>query len=372
MRQRIDRTMAARSGLLLLLLASAHAQVTLEVGSSLRILHISDLHHHPNGECHDSDAGTACTPTNTTAFLRSAIALERPDLIIFMGDTVDSESAPLKGAMDVTYSLAAEANTPFAAILGNHEDQLEMGREEILRYVMGFGGSLTQLGPVAGSPGNYYIDLRTACSATTQRQQQQQQQVPLAEPCDDEPLARLVFVDSRKEGVDQSVNDAQLEWLRGLPRGVPTLAYHHIPDTAYIEAAGAVQPSDAPPRKGWRESIDADRPNPAVFPSLREVGTIAAFAGHDHTNDFCAAHEAVQLCYVGSAGYTAYGNCQPDKERCVRRRVRVVELGLRDSSSGSAPPRFETLRSWLREADGAGLASSRRVDDRELWHRPVR
>ncbi len=42
---------------------------------------------------------------------------------------------------------------------------------------------------------------------------------------------------------------------------------------------------------------------------LRAGGVVAAFCGHDHANDFCVRWQGVQLCYGGSAGFTAYGQC---------------------------------------------------------------
>jgi len=84
-----------------------------------------------------------------------------------------------------------------------------------------------------------------------------------------------------------------------------------------------------------REPVCSDGPNPRVFPALKEGGVVAGFCGHDplkrlsefgaavphqssllrsvghdHTNDFCAAWEGVQLCYEGSPGFTAYGRCR--------------------------------------------------------------
>ena len=99
-----------------------------------------------------------------------------------------------------------------------------------------------------------------------------------------------------------------------------------------------------------REPVCSDGPNPRVFPVLKEGGVIAGFCGydplkrlsefgavdwpvilvevrvgHDHTNDFCAAWQGVQLCYEGSPGFTAYGRCLfPVRDHCLALPVRFA------------------------------------------------
>ena len=69
---------------------AALAQHHLEIppGDPVRILHISDTHHHPlQSGCRDAIA--PCTPRNTTDFLAAAVAAEKPSLIVFTGDISD-------------------------------------------------------------------------------------------------------------------------------------------------------------------------------------------------------------------------------------------------------------------------------------------
>jgi len=153
----------------LLLAACVRAQQTLTVpGETLRLLHVSDVHHHVRGACYNMDTASlerfgACSGANNSVFLRSAIALEQPDVVIFTGDIVDEHSVPdgvpLRHAIDMIYDVARDAGLPFAASFGNHEDRLSMTRREIVEYISAKEGSMTMLGPVEGSPGNYYIDI---------------------------------------------------------------------------------------------------------------------------------------------------------------------------------------------------------------------
>jgi hypothetical protein len=108
------------------------------------------------------------------------------------------------------------------------------------------------------------------------------------------------------------------------------------------------------------EVISADSPNPEVFPALRSGRVVAGFCGHDHTNDFCALWKGVQLCYEGSPGFQAYGDCEPAKG-CWTRRARVTRLELSPDRRALA-----RLRSWKR-LDAGGAVAGRAVDEEVLW-----
>jgi len=92
---------------------------------------------------------------------------------------------------------------------------------------------------------------------------------------------------------------------------------------------------------------------------LKAGGVVGGFCGHDHTNDFCAEWQGVQLCYAGSPGFGAYGSCTV--ATCYQRRVRVTELALTPDRSALA-----TIRSWKR-LDGGGSVAGPAIDDELLW-----
>ena len=387
--------------LLLCSYAVSRAQRSLSItGSTLRILHLSDAHFAQASPCLDMDvdqvAKGACSSINTTNLLRSAIAIEQPDLIIFTGDVVEKKSDPLQAAMDEVYGVAVEAGIPFAASLGNHEDGLSMSRTEIAEYVAAKKGALSQLGPVAGSPGNFYVDLVPPSAASSQcadaaaaaQRSGGKGQHALDAPCAEHalaatpsPAARLVFFDSRKDDVAHSINNAQLDWYGNLtatlPR-VPTIALFHLPLPEYARAAGGTYPPPPANRtlRGFRGEIRIEKPNAAVFPALYAGGVVATFCGHDHQNDFCKEYEGVQLCYTGVSGFNAFGLCTneddanfddeiPTDGKCMRRRVKMTELQF--GSSASDETVLQSIRSWKRLDGGASVATSSRVGERLLW-----
>ena len=179
-------------------LISSVSAASLELhGSTFRILHVSDAHYHSEQEvCRDATPSSyPCTHANTTAFLRSAIALEQPHMVAFTGDMIDEASGPRpREGMDDMYALAIEPGLPWAASLGNHEDIVPgMTRDVIYDYILGLPGrALSAHGPIATSPGNFYVDLNSGGRA----------------------VARLVFFDSRNDdrfvnASTHSITDAQ-------------------------------------------------------------------------------------------------------------------------------------------------------------------
>ena len=406
-------------------LISSVSAASLELhGSTFRILHVSDAHYHSEQEvCRDATPSSyPCTHANTTAFLRSAIALEQPHMVAFTGDMIDEASGPRpREGMDDMYALAIESGLPWAASLGNHEDIVPgMTRDVIYDYILGLPGrALSAHGPIATSPGNFYVDLNSGGRA----------------------VARLVFFDSRNDdrfvnASTHSITDAQAcprthrLWkhappdgcarsLHAPPRASTQPSPHNTPRTTLgtarlvcqrighaahgahprllphtargvcgsdlrrgcdqrAHARGGVRPhakaahakpahakpahpkpAHPIPARCTVSQICADKPNPRTFDVLKAGGVVGGFCGHDHTNDFCAEWQGVQLCYEGSPGFGAYGSCHG--ATCYQRRVRVTELALTPNRSAVA-----TIRSWKR-LDGGGSVAGPVIDDELLW-----
>ena len=319
-------------------LVASQAVVNVPVGAStFKILHISDVHFHPQETtCRDVEPSEfPCTHENSTQMIHALIEKEKPSLVAFTGDAIDHDSDTPRHAMDVLYGTVDVTSQPWAASLGNHESQVQnMTREAVYSHILTMP-SLSTHGPVADSPGNFYVDLVQEGNVAT----------------------RLFFFDSRDD-LEMSVSDAQLEWFANLTSSLPAapaLAFYHIPLAEYETAVRAGQPI----KGGLREQISADKPNPRTFQALKDGGVIAGFCGHDHTNDFCVSWEGVQLCYEGSPGFGAYGYCGPLKQACVARRARVTELWM-DSGQLTA------VHSWKR-VDGGGASAGAKVDAEQLW-----
>jgi len=266
--------------------------------------------------------------------LRSFVKVEQPDMMVHTGDVIDGDGkSAVKGMSDV-YGVSQEAGLPWAASLGNHDEESTLTRQEVMEYIAGMELTESEMGPVQGSYGNFYVDILGHT---------------------DKPVARLVFFDSRYDMVNVSINEGQIEWFRSLsslPK-VPTLVFYHIPLPEYQAAIDA----NVTISGGYHEHICTDKPTTSVFPALKEGSVVAGFCGHDHTNDFCAEWQGIQLCYEGSPGFGAYGNAKLP----YYRRARVTELTLDGSGTSLAE-----VRSWKR-LDAGGSVAGATVDDEVLW-----
>ena len=135
--------------------------VHIAAGSTkLRLLHVSDTHYGQR-PCFNVPSGYPCTLKNTTMFLQSIIEMEDPDMFVHTGDIIDGHSCPPEKGMDELYGLAIAAGKPWAASLGNHDEESTMTREQVVSYItsMPGGSGLTEMGPVPLSPGNFYVDI---------------------------------------------------------------------------------------------------------------------------------------------------------------------------------------------------------------------
>eukprot|EP00933_Yihiella_yeosuensis_P019627 TRINITY_DN15860_c0_g1_i1.p1 TRINITY_DN15860_c0_g1~~TRINITY_DN15860_c0_g1_i1.p1 ORF type:complete len:392 (+),score=69.20 TRINITY_DN15860_c0_g1_i1:30-1178(+) len=309
--------------------------------NTLRMVHLSDVHRGKDF-CNDilpPWRSYPCDGFNTTQHIRSILKTEAPDLVVHTGDVIDNNSKhPIDEMLEI-YGLSMEAGVPWAASLGNHDEEaFNITREEVMKHITSFKestGRLSEMGPVNGSFGNFYVDVLGKGDAL---------------------VARLVFFDSRIDTVHVCINDAQVDWFTNLTKTLPpapTLAFYHIPLKEYQDAMDAKLPISG----SYHEHICIEEPSATIFPALKAGNVIAGFCGHDHTNDFCVDYEGVQLCYEGSPSYTCYGSL---KNKYMR-RARVTELQL--NADGNA---LANVQSWKR-VDGGGAVAGGIVDKEILW-----
>ncbi|KAL0002445.1 hypothetical protein SO802_016226 [Lithocarpus litseifolius] len=72
----------------------------------------------------------ACSDLNTTAFLERMIHAEKPDLIVFTGDNIfASDSTDAAKSLDAAFAPAISSDIPWAAVLGNHDQESALSRE---------------------------------------------------------------------------------------------------------------------------------------------------------------------------------------------------------------------------------------------------
>lgn len=317
-----------------------------------------------------------CSDLNTTQFLEKMIQLERPDFVVFTGDNIFGTSAT-DAAESLFRAFAPVINSriPWAAVLGNHDQESTMNREELMSFISLMDYSLSQTFPTAkyaygaGNQdchphidgfGNYNLRVRGA---------------PGSEYANCTVL-NLYFLDSGDRAVVHGIKtygwikESQLRWLHGISKefqeqnqdsgsktsefsnSAPALTFFHIPIPEMKQG----------PIKGiigqYREHVACSFVNSRVLKTLVSLGDVkAVFIGHDHTNDFCGNLEGIWFCYGGGFGYHGYGAAGWPR----RARVILAELGKGDKSWNVV----ERIKTWKR-LDDVKLS---KIDEQILWQK---
>ncbi|KAL1217450.1 putative inactive purple acid phosphatase 28 [Cardamine amara subsp. amara] len=331
---------------------------------TFKILQVADMHYGMGTitRCRDvSDAEFEyCSDLNTTRFLRRMIEAERPDLIAFTGDNIfGSSTTDAAESLLEAIGPAIEYRIPWAAILGNHDQESTLNRQELMTFLSLMDYSVSQINPLVEENkgamrlidgfGNYRVRVHGAPGSVMSNS----------------TVFDLFFLDSGDREIVQGrrtygwIKESQLLWLqdsykqeynqrlRGNP---PALAFFHIPipevrDLWFTPFIGQFQ-----------EGVACSIVQSGVLETFVSMGNVkAAFIGHDHVNDFCGNLKGVWFCYGGGFGYHAYGRPK------WHRRARVIEAKLgkgRDTWTG-----IELIKTWKR-LDDKDLSKK---DEQVLW-----
>uniref|UniRef100_A0A0D9WTQ6 Calcineurin-like phosphoesterase domain-containing protein n=1 Tax=Leersia perrieri TaxID=77586 RepID=A0A0D9WTQ6_9ORYZ len=324
---------------------------------AFKILQVADMHF-GNGaatRCRDvapEAGGGWCSDLNTTRFLRRVIEAERPDLIAFTGDNIFGGSAS-----DAAESLlkairpAMEYKVPWAAILGNHDQESTMTREELMVFMSLMDYSVSQINPpgfLVHGFGNYHVGIHG----------------PFGSESANTSLLNLYFLDSGDREVVNRVKtygwikESQLAWLRATSQELqknmhaPAFAFFHIP---IPEVRGLWYTGF----KGqYQEGVACSTVNSGVLGTLTSMGDVkAVFLGHDHLNDFCGNLNDIWFCYGGGFGYHAYG--RPHWPR----RARIIYTELKKGQKSWME--VESIHTW-KLLDDKKLS---KIDGQVLWRR---
>lgn len=303
-----------------------------------------------------------CSDLNTTAFLYRVFRAEDPDLVIFTGDNIyGADSTDAAKSMDAAIAPAIDMKLPWAAVIGNHDQEGTLSREGVMRHLVGMKNSLSGLNPEGveiDGYGNYNLEV-SGVEGTS-----------LAE----KSVLNLYFLDSgdystvpsikgygwikasQQVWFQQTSSSLQRKYMNENPKQkepAPGLVFFHIPLPEFssftaVNFTGVKQ-----------EGISSASINSGFFASMVEAGDVrAAFIGHDHINDFCGKLSGIQLCYAGGFGYHAYGKAG------WSRRARVVSVQLEKTYNGEWRG-VKSIKTWKR-LDDPHLST---IDSEVLWNR---
>ena len=248
---------------------------------------------------------------------------EKPDLVIYTGDITTAK--PATEGLDRAFEPAISRGIPYAATLGNHDDEQDLTRQQLFDYIRKKQGSLN-----SQAEGNdFAISVTSADGKQTK--------------------AVLYVMDSNAYSTIDSLKGYgwfrrdQIDWYArksaaltaangGKP--LPALAFFHIPFPEYNEASTAL----GNPLVGQRgEKACSPAINSGMFAAMLEAGDVmGTFVGHDHVNNYVTPWHGILLGYGQfTGGKTTYTD--------GRRGARVIELT--EGKRG--------FRTWIRMSDGS-------------------
>ena len=286
-----------------------------------KIVQFTDTHYDPKAD----------TKREVIALIKATLQAEKPDLVVLTGDIVTGE--PALDYWDELIGAIEDEKIQWAAVFGNHDDEKNSSRSEIMTHLMKKKYCMAEPGPekVFGT-GNYVLELREGDSLRF-----------VLYCMDSNAYPRLKGV-----GGYGWFDFSQIEWYRATSReyrqangGNPltALAFFHIPLNEYTEMTVA--------RKKMlgmkNENECTGGINTGMFAAMLECGdVIGTFVGHDHDNDYIGDHCGIALAYGRFSGSnkTTYTHMTPG--------ARVIEL--RSGKRG-----FQT---WIRLKDNSVINST--------------
>ncbi|XVF47611.1 hypothetical protein PTKIN_Ptkin03bG0123900 [Pterospermum kingtungense] len=355
-----------------------HLPLRFRHDGTFKILQVADMHFGTGllTRCRDvlPTQFHHCSDLNTTQFLKTMIQLEKPDFIAFTGDNIFGPStADAAESLLRAFRPVMESGLPWAAVLGNHDQESTMTREELMSFISLMDYSVSQINPPSKGPnnanggmisdidgfGNYNLSVYGAPGSHLANSS----------------ILHLFFLDSGDRETVQGfrtygwIKESQLHWLRSVSKGLqgqnqkvnylaealpealsPALVFFHIPipevrQLYYQKIVGQ-----------FREAVACSSVNSGVLQTLFSMKDVkAVFIGHDHTNDFCGNLEGIWFCYGGGFGYHGYGRAG------LPRRARVILAELRKGDK--AWMGVKRIKTWKR-LDDENLS---KIDEQVLW-----
>lgn len=298
---------------------SAQNRLRFGEDKSFRIAQFTDMHLDPGTPYRRAQA------EKTFARLGRVLREEKPDFIAFTGDIVTGK--PAAGMWNRLLDTLNLYRIPFCVVLGNHDAEQDITRQEIADIVARSPYSLNTLGST-GELADRELKV-------------------LSSKGKDVAFA-MYFMDSHDyakiDGLDGYgwFTPEQVSWLRNScadltadcgGRHVPSLAFFHICLQEY-ETAWRNRSNSHIGRAAEEECPGVL--NTGMYAAMVESGNImGVFVGHDHDIDYIVAQYGTALGYGRFSGDdTTYNNLRPGV------RIIVVREGQR------------AFESWIVEDDG--------------------
>lgn len=297
-------------------------------------------------DIHWSNKSPNCT--KTVEIIKHVLLAEKPDIAILTGDVVTD--APAKEGWLAIAHIFAEAKTPWAVTLGNHDAETGVNRKEIFDIIENLPYFVGEKGPEMTGCGNYMLPIQGSQNTKA--------------------AAALYCIDTNnkpsanKYGHYDWIHFDQIEWYRktsdkltaennNIP--LPALAFFHIPVLEFNNIVGKETTIG-----NKEEGIASPEINSGMFCSMVEKKDVmGVFVGHDHDNDYIGIEQDIALAFGRTSGIDAYGK---------------LERGSRIIMMYEGKNKFDT---WIRTSKGtelmyyypSGLSS---IDEESMEYLPAK
>ena len=259
----------------------------------------------------------------TAALMSEALDKNQPDLVVYLGDnTVADGYKKQKKAIEAVTAPVVERGLPYAIVFGNHDEEHNVSKEDLLRIYQATGNCLTRdADPALSGCGNCNLPILSSDGARV--------------------AFNLWMIDSGMYYEDRSVSyydivhEDQLEWYKATAaalaeqnggKPVPAMDFQHIVipeiyDELYVELPFSLgKLSQEKNGKNYSLLPVFTRLNgywlevpcpPDIYDgqlnAWLEVGdVIAEFHGHDHNNSYQVNIRGVDVINVPSCGCNSY------------------------------------------------------------------
>ncbi|SGZ51256.1 CIC11C00000005977 [Sungouiella intermedia] len=294
---------------------------------TFKILQVADLHFSTGvGKCRDpvpieSQEGCEADP-RTLKFIETVLEIENPDFVVMTGDQVFGQAAPdPETALFKAVLPFVKRKIPYAITLGNHDDESNLSREQMMQLASSLPYSVASVGPDAvDGYGNYAVTVDGSKNRGVS--------------------AAFYFLDSHSRSKQPKTNpgydwfkESQIAWV-GMEaesllahknkKELLSMAFFHIPIPEYR------QTENRPMLGQLREGVTAPLFHSDMRSAFSQAGIQVATVGHDHANDYCLLNPDTEnsefkhnmwLCYGGAVGEGGYGGYNE-----YIRRMRVYNL----------------------------------------------
>lgn len=282
----------------------------------------------------------------TAAFIKKAIEIEKPDLVVIVGDMLSdfypfANEEKITKALNCLADIMSETKTPFAVTFGNHDHDLEdvLSTKEMMNVLL---------------KNEYCVSATDGCDAGTYN-------IPILTSDKSGYALNVYMMDTNNKNKElggyQGVYSYQVDWykeksdeLKNANSGktVPSIVFQHIPPKEVYQLLKVVdrkQAADAvySTKDGNWYKLNEDKIidfstglgeapcsekldiTTGQYEAWLEKGDIiGAFFGHDHVNNFVGkTDDGIILGYNGGTGFNTYGSAN-------KRSVRIYEFEEND------------------------------------------